>query len=166
MHEKVLEYKLFVHKSHMNTKTSDYYVNFFFNEAIHGKKLSWNWSAFFFCSLWFFYRKMYFEGLFFLLLESILEFTFISFSISKFFAVDNSILQYYLILVILHTISGCYGNYLYFKRFQFISDRAPIDKNKRTLYFTKKGGFSIFSILLYCQIKVTIYMFIYTIHPL
>lgn len=45
------------------------YISKFMNMKKKKRKLSWNWAAFFFAPYWFFYRKLYKAGMFFLALS-------------------------------------------------------------------------------------------------
>lgn len=44
------------------SKSTQHYLDCFDKYKETGKKVSWNWSAFFFLYLWFLYRKMYLYG--------------------------------------------------------------------------------------------------------
>ncbi len=44
------------------SSSTQHYLAYFDKYKETGKKTSWNWAAFFFTSLWFFYRKMYLYG--------------------------------------------------------------------------------------------------------
>ena len=45
------------------------YIRKYMKQKKKGRKLSWNWAAFFFSPYWFFYRKLYKAGVFFLALS-------------------------------------------------------------------------------------------------
>jgi hypothetical protein len=57
--QEMTDYHYFVNRNRINTNTSIYYANFFFNDAKNGKKIIWNWWAFLFGPFWCLSRKLY-----------------------------------------------------------------------------------------------------------
>lgn len=139
-----------------NTRTSDFYVNYFFNQANSGNKLKWNWWAFLLTPVWFFYKKMHIPGLLLGSLGFVL--TYLSFILANHFqlfqegfwenyAKTGGMIPFLIpatclaLLLVTPVLAGCYGNWLYFLRFkrtvQMLSDQTDAQT-----YLSKKGGSS------------------------
>jgi len=139
----ITDMKYFIHGDSMNTPTSDYYVNYFFNNAKHGEKYYWNWWPFLFGPFWFVLRKMYAFGLLFFLIQVTCLVIFNK--LTSLYSTGIIQLIEYLFLAIIGIVTGNIANYLYFLKFKKNYDKAPEIRNKRNDYFSKKGGLSISS---------------------
>ena len=133
----------FFTKNGENTPTSDYYVNYFFNDARNGKITRWNVCAFLFGPYWFILRKMY--------VCAILYFALYVFLITygTFFMITDSFFTtftQYTVVAVLSLMAGLWGNYLYFLKFKSITSNAPAEMDKRVIYLNGKGGISMISV--------------------
>ncbi len=151
-------YKAFVNSQYIinnrNTTASDYYVNFFFNEAQYGK-VRWNWNAFCFGSLWFFYRKMYLYGVLGNILLAIADFIAIftlifvvdSLNISEVLSSVLMLLVFIANFVAFSLFYGYYGNSLYFRKFKRIMQDMPEEHHDTLVKLSHRGGVSLIVLL-------------------
>ena len=108
---------------------TDYYIPKFNSMRTEGKKVKWNWAAFFLSYYWMFYRKMYLLG------SAVLTVSVI-FSLIKPAA-------FYLSLAVA-VFMGLMGNYLYkYHVEQETAKIKDIPHMQRSNYLNKKGGTNI-----------------------
>jgi len=107
----------------------DYYIPKFIEFKTLGKKVSWNWAAFFFAPYWLAYRKMLGLGIFMGLLQLLP-----------------------LIGILVYILIGMYGNHIYYKDTTDAVKKALLESNylnadpKTILY--AKGGTSVGNIFI------------------
>lgn len=113
---------------------SQYYRQKFMEMRMENKKISWNWSAWFFNVTWCFYRKMYKVGFIFLSIQ--------------FLAVLLSEIQP--ILTLLTSLAlGVFGNHFYMRYTEEALKKAEnVPDLLRYTYLRKKGGTSVGAVLL------------------
>ncbi len=125
-------------------KNADYYIAKWKLMSITGSKISWNWAAFFFTSLWFGYRKMYFYG-----------FLYITFNLLSFIPLYGI-----LIWLVLWFGTGMFGNYLYaIKTYQDLME-IKVTTHTQELFekrVVEKGGTTFLGVLLMIVFGLIIY---------
>ncbi len=126
-------------------KNADYYIAKWKIMAASGSKISWNWSAFFFTSLWFGYRKMFLYAFLYLLLNVL------------------SVVPLYgfFLWLALWVGVGMFGNYLYAKKTYeklFVLRQAYPEEQDFKSTVAKEGGTSIFGIIVVIVIAIAIYV--------
>jgi len=100
-------------------RNADYYLGKWKKLHQTGSKLSWNWAAFLFNTLWLFYRKMYAYGFAVIglsIVANILTLPFIIQNPDSTASLFATLVSWLFSLGIWFLI-GIYGNYLYYKKF-------------------------------------------------
>lgn len=114
-------------------KNTDYYMKKFNTLEVTGGKVSWNWAAFFFSSVWMLYRKMYKPFIVVFVLELLVEM----------FLTSTATL-------LLSILVGLFGNYIYMKHIDERIDAEPaMDMIGQANYQRKYGGTSWKVVILY-----------------
>lgn len=108
-------------ESIIGPKNTKYYLKNFIKFSKNRKaSISWNWPAFFFGAIWFFYRKMFKNSIIIILILFFLRIFFsyllLTNTITSFiYAISSLILT-----VLLQIISGLYANYIYYAHIKTI----------------------------------------------
>ncbi len=126
-------------------KNADYYIAKWKIMAASGSKISWNWAAFFFTSLWFGYRKMYLYAFLYILINLLSLVPVIGF----------------FVWLLIWILVGMFGNYLYAKRTYevlFTLKNAYPDKSQFNNMVAKEGGTTVFGVILVILIALAIYI--------
>ncbi len=131
-------------------KNADYYIAKWRLMSASGSKISWNWPAFLFTVNWLGYRKMY-----------LYAFIYIMLNIATLVPVFGLILW-----TVLWVGLGMYGNYLYaLKTYEDLTKlkMAYSDENMFKQMVVKKGGTSIFGVILVILMGLFIYGILFAI---
>lgn len=120
-------------------------------------KLSWNWGAFWFGSLWLIYRKMYFVGIVMIAFETAISIiSFNNYSAMNFY-VGGSLCSFAISI-----IYGACGNYIYMKHIDRIKAKGEsMSERERSLYYQRKAGAKcgvVFWIAIFTLIVLQIYI--------
>jgi len=126
-------------------KNADYYIAKWKIMAASGSKISWNWAAFFFTSLWFGYRKMYLYAFVYILLNTL-----------SFIPIYGFFIWLFLWIGV-----GMFGNYLYAKKTYetlFVLKQAYRQEQEFKSMVAKEGGTSIFGVIVVIVMAIAIYI--------
>ena len=126
-------------------KRSAHYIDKFKDYKTRGK-VSFNLGAFLLGLIWFFYRKLWLEGLvlavIFIVLSIIEGFIYETYSVSE----NTQQLVFYISSGAVALFFGFVANYLYFKKTDKVVNRVKaeaIDEESRIYLLDKKGGISL-----------------------
>ena len=126
-------------------KNADYYIAKWKVMAASGSKVSWNWAAFFFTSLWFGYRKMFLYAFIYILLNLVSFIPILGF----------------IVWIVLWVGMGMFGNYFYAKKTYealLVLKQAYPGETEFKNMVAKEGGTSIFGVIVVIVMALAIYI--------
>jgi len=129
---------------YLGPKNADYYLRLFADFERTGRKVSWNWPAFFIASFWLLYRKMWgLAALYWFVLP--LAVVLVSVLLTVAIAPELAGVMYYLISwTITFILVPMYANWLYYRHVKKKIDRvtAAVPEGQQAIEVARAGGTS------------------------
>lgn len=139
-------------------RQSNYYIDKY-REYTSGDKYSFNVAAFFFGFMWFFYRKLWIEGLLIILFvfgSGLIEgVVYDLFKISQ----NTQNIIFYVSSLVFGLLWGFLGNYLYMRKADKAINNVLVatdDEEQRMHLLSRKGGISLIPIILVLLLIIVI----------